>query len=65
MIAHPQGKDNRTGKTDRISSLACPGATLYSFDHTPIAPIPYEQTDHYQTYKSFMADRCESMDPCQ
>ena len=37
--------------------LACPGATIYSFDHAPIAPIGYEQTEHYQTYKSFMNDR--------
>ncbi len=59
MIAHPQGKDNRTGKTDRISSLARPGATIYSFDH---APIGYEQTDHYQTYKSFMNDRHTYLD---
>ncbi len=36
--------------------LACPGATIYSFDHTPIAPIGYEQTDHYQTYKRFISD---------
>ncbi len=34
--------------------LACPGATLYSFDSAPITPIPYEQTDHYKTYKDFM-----------
>ena len=37
--------------------LACPNATIYSFDHTPIAPVPYEQTDHYQTYKTFLEDR--------
>lgn len=62
MIAHPQEKDNRTGKTGRISSLACPGATIYSFDHTPIAPIGYEQTDHYQSYKRFMNDRHTCLD---
>ncbi|MCU0916560.1 MAG: AAA family ATPase [Planctomycetes bacterium] len=37
--------------------LSCPGATIYSFDRAPIAPIPYEQTDHYRTYKNFMARR--------
>jgi predicted ATPase len=37
--------------------LSCPGATLYSFDHTPITPIPYEQTDHYRAYKAFMDSR--------
>jgi predicted ATPase len=34
--------------------LFCPSATIYNFDCAPIAPIPYEQTDHYQTYKAFM-----------
>ncbi len=34
--------------------LSCPGATIYSFDHIPVAPIPYEQTDHYKLYKAFM-----------
>ncbi len=34
--------------------LSCPGATIYSFDHAPIASIPYEDTDHYKTYKAFM-----------
>jgi predicted ATPase len=36
--------------------LSCPGATIYSFDQVPIAPIPYDQTDHYKLYKAFMAD---------
>ncbi|MHB9026470.1 MAG: AAA family ATPase [Armatimonadota bacterium] len=34
--------------------LACPGATLYSFDSAPIAPTTYEDTTHYQLYKQFM-----------
>ena len=37
--------------------LACPGATIYSFDHVPVRSVDYEQTDHYQTYRHFMADR--------
>ena len=37
--------------------LACPGATIYSFDRIPIQSVPYEETDHYETYKRFMADR--------
>ena len=37
--------------------LACPGATIYSFDRAPIEPIRYEDTDHYRVYKEFMADR--------
>ena len=34
--------------------LACPGATIYSFDRAPVAPVAYEDTDHYQIYKAFM-----------
>ena len=34
--------------------LACPGATLYSFDHAPIRPVRYEDTDHYKVYSGFM-----------
>lgn len=37
--------------------LACPQATLYSFDHVPVRRIEYEQTAHYRIYKSFLADR--------
>lgn len=36
--------------------LACPGATIYSFDTVPIAPIAYEDTAHYRIYREFMAD---------
>lgn len=34
--------------------LACPGARIYSFDETPVSPIAYEETGHYQLYKGFM-----------
>jgi len=37
--------------------LACPGATIYSFDHVPIRAVSYEQTDHYQAYERFMSGR--------
>jgi predicted ATPase len=37
--------------------LSCPGATIYSFDHTPIKSISYEETAHYQLYRDFMTDR--------
>ena len=37
--------------------LACPAATLYSFDHNPVVPIAYEETEHYKIYKGFMEDR--------
>jgi predicted ATPase len=34
--------------------LACPGATLYSFDEIPVTEIAYEDTEHYKVYKAFM-----------
>jgi predicted ATPase len=37
--------------------LACPGATIYSFDHSPIKSVLYEETEHFRVYKSFMEDR--------
>ena len=37
--------------------LACPGATIYSFDHVPLQQVEYEQTEHYKVYHDFMADR--------
>ncbi len=36
--------------------LACPGATIYSFDQIPVKAVDYEDTEHYQIYKSFMED---------
>jgi len=45
--------------------LACPGATIYSFDHIPIAPISYEQTAHYRLYKAFMADPDKCRPPAE
>ena len=36
--------------------LACPGATIYSFDHVPVRQVAYEDTDHYRVYKAFMDD---------
>jgi predicted ATPase len=34
--------------------LACPGSVIYSFDHSPVKTLHYEDTEHYQIYKSFM-----------
>lgn len=34
--------------------MACPGARIYNFDRIPIAPIQYEDTEHYRLYKGFM-----------
>ena len=39
--------------------LACPGATIYTFDRVPLAPITYEETEHYRIYHRFMQDRNE------
>jgi predicted ATPase len=36
---------------------ACPRAKIYTFDHSPIRRIQYEQTDHYLVYRDFMIDR--------
>jgi predicted ATPase len=37
--------------------LACPQAMIYSFDHIPVKPLKYEETEHYRLYQGFMADR--------
>jgi len=37
--------------------LSCKGAKIYSFDHVPVRTIEYEETDHYQIYKSFLIAR--------
>jgi len=37
--------------------LACPGSVIYSFDRIPVAPIDYEDTEHFRIYRDFMADR--------
>ena len=34
--------------------LACPESVIYSFDHSPVKIIRYEDTEHYQVYKNFM-----------
>jgi predicted ATPase len=37
--------------------LACEGAKIFSFDHEPVSVIEYEETEHYQIYKSFLLER--------
>ncbi len=37
--------------------LACPGATIFSFDTTPISRIKYKDTNHYAIYRDFFSDR--------
>ena len=36
--------------------LACPDATLYSFDFETLRRVGYEETDHYRIYRRFMED---------
>jgi predicted ATPase len=37
--------------------LSCPGATIYSFDRMPIAPVSYRETDHYRIYRQFLGEK--------
>jgi predicted ATPase len=37
--------------------LACPGSAIYSFDHSPLRKIQYEDTEHYKVFKEFMENR--------
>jgi predicted ATPase len=34
--------------------LACNSAKIISFDHIPVRPIAYEDTEHYRIYKDFL-----------
>jgi predicted ATPase len=36
--------------------LACPGATLYSFDRIPVARTRYDELDHVRVMRAFLAD---------
>lgn len=42
--------------------LACPGATIYSFDYIPVKPISYEETEYYRLYRDFMNNRREYLE---
>ena len=37
--------------------LACPGASLFSFNGKRIETVPYEETDYYRIYRDFLLDR--------
>lgn len=37
--------------------LSCSGATIYSFDHSPVRPVAYQDTDHYRIYKDFLTSK--------
>ena len=36
--------------------LACPGATIWSFDDTPLRRVTYEQTEFVRLYRAFLSD---------
>ena len=42
--------------------LAYPGATIYSFDDSPIKSIDYEDTDHFKIYRDFLNERSGYLD---
>jgi predicted ATPase len=37
--------------------LGYPGAQIYSFDHSPIRQVAYEETSHYQLTRRFLENR--------
>jgi predicted ATPase len=37
--------------------MAFPDARIYSFDHTPVKSITYEETEHFHVYRDFLNDR--------
>ncbi len=37
--------------------LACPEATILSFDEPIVGPVTYEETEHYRIFEDFMRDR--------
>jgi len=34
--------------------LACEGAAIFSFDHSPVREIQYQETEHYKIYRSLL-----------
>lgn len=41
--------------------LACPGATIYSFDWIPVKRVEYKETQHYQIYRDFFIGQGNNM----
>lgn len=37
--------------------LSCAGAVIYSFDHIPVKPVAYEDTEHFKVYKNFFEEK--------
>ena len=52
----PSGKSQFIIATHSPILLACPQSTIYSFDHTPVTPIEYKDTEQYKIYRRFMED---------
>jgi predicted ATPase len=40
--------------------LSCPAAVIYSFDHSPLEPVAYKETEHYRLYRDFMLDQARN-----
>jgi predicted ATPase len=57
------GTNSRSGHAQFIIAthspilLACAEAKIYSFDHIPVCPVAYEETEHYRIYKNFLMNR--------
>ncbi|HID30931.1 MAG TPA: AAA family ATPase [Desulfobacterales bacterium] len=43
--------------------LGCPEGRIYSFDHTPVKQVVYEETEHYKIYRKFMEDPAKATLP--
>ncbi len=37
--------------------LACPGATIYDFNRTPLSETRYDETEHFRIYRDFLDHR--------
>jgi len=42
--------------------LACPDASIFSFDDSPVRPLEYEETEHFQVYMDFFKNRGKYLD---
>ena len=40
--------------------LSCDNAKIYSFDHSPVRTVAYEDTELYQAYKRFFDERARA-----
>jgi len=42
--------------------LACPGATIYSFDQAPVREVDYRDTEYYRLYRDFLNNPDQYLD---